>query len=270
MMTIVVAYTTALRTSVEASRTTFIGSIGLPAARLRRSRRVMFSTSMMASSTTSPSAITSPAMTIVFSVRPSAEMTTTAATSDSGMAVKLMNAVRQSKRNSTRIAATRPQPISSAWLRFAMERSMKVAGRKIVGSTSRPVSPGFNASSAASTRRVTSSVLPSGCFSTISNSPGTSLMMASPMAGGEPISTSATSMTRIGAPPRKSTIVRFKSSIVRTPARCRTARREFGVSTKPPDSRPTASCVALNTASGVTPAARRRSGSISTWNCLSR
>ena len=57
---------------------------------------------------------------------------------------------------------------------------------------------------------------------------------------------------------------------MRTIARCRTASRWFGVSTNPPDSSPTASCVALNTASGVTPAALKRSGSISTWNCLSR
>ena len=65
---------------------------------------------------------------------------------------------------------------------------MNVAGRKMVGSTSTPVRPGLAASSsAASTPRVTSSVLPSGCFSTISSRPGPSLMTASPIGGGEPI-----------------------------------------------------------------------------------
>ena len=42
----------------------------------------MFSTSMIASSTTSPIAITSPAMTIVLSVAPMAVRTSVAATSD--------------------------------------------------------------------------------------------------------------------------------------------------------------------------------------------
>ncbi len=59
----------------------------------------MFSTSMIASSTTSPMAITSPAMTIVLSVAPMAVSTSVAAISDSGIAVRLISAVRQSKRN---------------------------------------------------------------------------------------------------------------------------------------------------------------------------
>jgi len=56
----------------------------------------MFSTSMIASSTTSPIAMTSPARTIVLIVVPIARRTTPAATSDSGIAVRLMSAVRQS------------------------------------------------------------------------------------------------------------------------------------------------------------------------------
>ena len=73
---------------------------GCAAARFSRSRRTMFSTSMIASSTTSPSAITRPASTIVLSVPPRQCSTSAAASSDSGIAVRLMSAVRQSKRNS--------------------------------------------------------------------------------------------------------------------------------------------------------------------------
>jgi len=58
---------------------------------------------------------------------------------------------------------------------------MKVAGLKIVGSSSTPGSAGFNRSSASSTPRVTANVLAPSCFSTIRSKPGTSLMIASPM-----------------------------------------------------------------------------------------
>ena len=63
MTTIAVAYTTALRTSFEASTTTRNADSGFPAARFSRSRRTTFSTSMIASSTTSPRAITRPVST---------------------------------------------------------------------------------------------------------------------------------------------------------------------------------------------------------------
>ncbi len=56
----------------------------------------MFSTSMMASSTTEPSATTKPASTMVLIVAPIHDSTTPAATSDSGMAITLMSATRHS------------------------------------------------------------------------------------------------------------------------------------------------------------------------------
>ena len=68
--TIRLAYTTALRTSSEASNTTRNAERGLPSSRLIRNRRTMFSTSMIASSTTSPRAITRPASTIVSIIPP--------------------------------------------------------------------------------------------------------------------------------------------------------------------------------------------------------
>ena len=64
---------------------------------------------------------------------------------------------------------------------------MNVAGRKMVGSMSTPFNPGFRSSMAFSTCLVTSSVLPVGCFSTISSRPSPSLITASPIGGGKPI-----------------------------------------------------------------------------------
>ena len=60
---------------------------------------------------------------------------------------------------------------------------MNVAGRKIVVSMSMPTRPGRSSSIAASTPRVTSSVFAHGNFSTMSMSPGPSLMTASPASG---------------------------------------------------------------------------------------
>ena len=96
------------------------------------------------------------------------------------------------------MTTTSTQPIASACDRLCSDRSMNVAGRKMVGSISTSVRPGRSASRAASTWRVTSSVLPQGCFSTISSRPGPSLMIASPMGGGEPSVTVATSPQQQG------------------------------------------------------------------------
>ena len=97
-ITIKVAKTTALRTSSDAASTTSNADLVSPSARFCLSLRTMFSTSMIASSTTSPIAITRPARTIVLIVVPIARRITPAATSESGMAVRLIRAVRQSKR----------------------------------------------------------------------------------------------------------------------------------------------------------------------------
>ena len=56
----------------------------------------MFSISMIASSTTTPTAMTNPARTIVLIVVPRRCSTIAAVMSDSGMATRLINAVRQS------------------------------------------------------------------------------------------------------------------------------------------------------------------------------
>ena len=99
-----VAYTTALRTSSEASSTTWNSGARLrPGAEFSRSRRRMFSTSMMASSTTTPMAMAKPPRVMVLMDTPHQSSTITAASSESGMETNEMNAVRKSsrKRNST-------------------------------------------------------------------------------------------------------------------------------------------------------------------------
>ena len=71
-----------------------------PLSRSSRSRLVMFSTSMIASSTTAPSAITRPARVIVLMVAPRQYSTSIVATSDSGIVSRLISATRHSNRNS--------------------------------------------------------------------------------------------------------------------------------------------------------------------------
>jgi hypothetical protein len=124
-----------------------------------------------------------------------------------------------------RITITSTQPMIIDQLRFSSDISMNVAGRKIVESTWMPVRPGFISSKAASTLRVTSSVLPVGCFSTISSNPGTSLMIASPMGGGWP-SRRLRPRRPIGAVRRRERRpgLRARSSAVTMVDTCRTGR----------------------------------------------
>ena len=155
----------------------------LPAARFVRMRRTMFSMSMMASSTTTPTATARPARTIVFTDAPRSVSTTPAATSESGIATRLMNAAFHSYRKAISTSTTSAQPSSSASLRLWIASSMKLAGRKIVSSSSTPCRPGRRSSRASSTPRVTASVFAPWSFSTTSSRPGPSLTTASPMSG---------------------------------------------------------------------------------------
>ena len=143
----------------------------------------MFSTSMIASSTTSPNAMTKPANTIVLTVPPRQYNTIMAAISESGIAIALIIAHRQSYRNASSTNITRMQPRSIEWLRFASERSIKVAGRKMVVSNCTSPIAGFSSAMALSTPRVTASVFAHGCFSTINSNPGWLLIIALPIGG---------------------------------------------------------------------------------------
>ncbi|OLD97591.1 MAG: hypothetical protein AUG80_11040 [Candidatus Rokubacteria bacterium 13_1_20CM_4_68_9] len=112
-----------------------------------------------------PTAITKPASTIVLSVAPRMYRTSAAASSDIGMAITLITAVRHEARKAPSTMTTSSPPSSRAVVRLSKAISMKVAALKIRESTSTPGRPGRSASSAASMPRVTSSVFVPGNFS---------------------------------------------------------------------------------------------------------
>ena len=157
----------------------------------------MFSTSMMASSTTTPTAITNPASTMVFIVPPVQYSTRAAAISD-----KRDRHHADQRRPPLEEEDTQHQDDQEASKQQShgpgcpRDSSMKVAGRKMAVSTAIPVRPGSSCFSASSTPRVTSRVLPQGSFSTISMSPGPPLMTASPISCWWSSTTLATSASR--------------------------------------------------------------------------
>ena len=114
MMT--VANTIDDRISSVASRTTTAdgrrSASGL--ALFSRRRRTTFSTSMIASSTSAPMAIAMPPSVIVLMPTPNARSASTAAASDSGIAVSVMAPARRFARNSSTITMTRMPPSRSA------------------------------------------------------------------------------------------------------------------------------------------------------------
>ena len=87
---------------------------------------------MMASSTTTPTEMTKPARIIVLIVTSRTYSTIAAAISDSGIATRLIRAVRHSNRNRMRITNTSTLPRISAFDRLWSACSIKLAGRKIV------------------------------------------------------------------------------------------------------------------------------------------
>ena len=97
-----------------------------------------------------------------------------------------------------------------------------------------PGNPGFIASRAASTPRVTSSVLPQGNFSMISISPGPSLITASPIIPCGPNTIFATSPNSNGFPFLRPIATCAKVSGVWPADVWSTSNRWFGVSMKPP------------------------------------
>jgi hypothetical protein len=274
-----VAWTTGPRTSSEASRMMPAVDLPLPSRRCWRMRRTMFSTSMMASSTSSPRAITSPARIMVLMVTPARLSTVPAATSDRGMVTALMKATRHSRMKKLRMSTTSRKPSSMALPRLLIAVWMKVAGRKMEVSTSIPVRPGRISASAASTPRVTSRVLPQGSFSTISMSPTPSLMTASPLRWGWlPRTTVATSPSATGLVPFGASMGIWASSRGLMRGRMwRIPSRWLGVSMNPPVpisrplenfSMPTSrvSAVASMTRFRETPRWSIRRGSAWTWS----
>ena len=98
----------------------------------------MFSTSTMASSTSSPTATAMPPRVMVFTVTPNARKISSVAMIDSGMAVRVMTLVRTlaRNRNSTRNTQMVPSRMASMTLSTAVR--MKSACRKMCRSMTTP------------------------------------------------------------------------------------------------------------------------------------
>ena len=142
----------ALRTSSEASRMMLAVDCALPSARCWRRRRTMFSMSMMASSTTTPRAMTKPGE------HHRVDRGARAVEHQPGGHQRQRNRHHADQRGPPLVEEERrargpraDEPSSSALVRLSIASSMKVAGRKIVVSISMPGSPGRSSSSAAST-----------------------------------------------------------------------------------------------------------------------
>ena len=100
------ANTIEFRTSLDASKTTCRIGRGVGLSLFSRNRLKTFSTSTIASSTTSPTAIARPPSVIVFTDRPNQYMTIALVKNDSGMAVSVIAVVRRLSRNRNRTRAT--------------------------------------------------------------------------------------------------------------------------------------------------------------------
>ncbi len=277
----IVAYVIAVRTSIEASSTIRNVDRVLPLARACRRRLTMFSTSMIASSTTTPIATTRPARTMTLIVASRRSSTSTAARSESGIATRLMNAVRNSKRNAAMMRMTSSTPMSRARLRLSIDCSMNVAGRKICESISMPGRPALSWVSASSTPSVTSTVFAPRYFWTMSRRPGPPLTTPSPQICWLSWTTRPRSAIRRIRPPRVATGTCARSAGSSIGWMFSMFSRRLPYSTKPPwptvkllayCSTPASSASepACMTSSIAMPCLASVAGSTCTWRCLRR
>ncbi len=122
-----------------------------------------------------------PPSVIVLMPRPYHAITTTAATSESGIAVRLMNVVRKFQRKRNRTTVTITAPSASAAFTLPIARSMKSAcWNALVSIVTSGGSPAFIPASVASIRWVTSSVFACGCFWIVATTAGRVLKLPSP------------------------------------------------------------------------------------------
>ena len=120
---------------------------------------------MIASSTIAPTAIAIPPSVMLLIVAPVSFIASTAASSDSGIAMSVIDAARKLARNRNTIRTTRMPPSRSARVRLSIAVSMKSAWRKMFRWIAMPAgSDACSSSRTPSRRRVRSSVLAPGCF----------------------------------------------------------------------------------------------------------
>ena len=188
-MTTAVPKTIELRISLLASKTMTMEDCRLSIgwALFCFKRRKMFSTSTIASSTNSPMATAIPprVMTLIDSSLPlripTRRKTSVVNTSDSGMAVSVMNVVRKFSRNRNKTMMTSTAPITSASATLKIPRSMKFFNRN--SSLLTMMSAGSDASTsanAAATSSVSFRVSTCGCLTVVNTIPGRPLTLPSP------------------------------------------------------------------------------------------
>ena len=199
-----VALTTDVRISFEASNTTFRtgrrSSGGL--AWFSRSLLNTFSTSMMASSTSEPMAMAIPPRLIVLIVSPNASSTKTATRSDNGSAISEMTVVRKFIRKMNRMMMTNIAPsISDFWM-LSIELSMNRDWRKMSVETWMSDGRLSRISSSVLSRfSVSSSEFVLGCLVTVISTAAFPRSEAIPKRGNlAPTRTSATSSSMTGMP----------------------------------------------------------------------
>ena len=164
----------------------------------------MFSTSTMASSTSSPIATAIPprVITLIDSVAPVSmpviRKTSVVSTSDNGMAVRVMKVVRMFIRKANSTRSTRTAPITRASPTLKMPRLIKFLSWKSSGSIT--MSAGSAASrscNAAVMLSVRARVSICGCLAIVKTTPGRPLTAPSPRLNSGPSTTSATCSSRI-------------------------------------------------------------------------
>ena len=204
-ITTAVPKTMALRISLLASYTTKIADLGFPAALFSFRRRKIFSTSTMASSTSSPIATAIPpkVITLIESCAPvtwlSTRNTSVVMTSDSGIAVRVMKVVRKFIKNRNRMMSTSTAPMTSASPTLKMPRSIKFLSRnrsELI--TMSAGSEDSTLANAAAMSSVKARVSTWGCFTTVKTAPGRPLMLPSPRLNAAPSATRATSSSSTG------------------------------------------------------------------------
>ena len=176
----------------------------------------MFSTTTMASSTSAPSAMAMPPRVMVLMVAPSPFIARIAAVKDSGRATRVIAVERADSRNAKTMAMTSAAPSRKAASRLAMEISMKSAWRNRRFSICMPGgSARWMSAIAASSSRVSCSVLAAGWRWMPSTTAGLPLVEPTPRAAATPSATSAMWRTSTGWPFFIATTASAMSSTVR-------------------------------------------------------
>ncbi len=226
----------------------------------------MFSTSMIASSTTTPIATAKPPSVIVLMETPNASSTSIAASNESGIETNEMNAVRRSRRKRNSTIPTKIAPSTSECSTLCSACSMKVAGRCSRGKSVMPSdsNTGPSSPSARSTASVASIVFAPNWLAAVSSTPGSPMISASPNFGSAESATTATSRKRTLTPSCwPTTTAPISAGVSDWPSVC-TSSRCVGVSTKPAPRTPLALFAAATTSCKVRSNASSRAGSTCT------